>query len=140
MKKINEKSIPRLISVQILFAYGEDENIEELQDFIEEEYVKEEFEKQYETIDRNFVSSLLKGVIEKMTEIDDTIKIAIAPKFKIENLEKIIKTIFRLAVYELKYTNIEKKIVVDDYVYLASQFSTNEKSVNFVNAILDNVK
>jgi len=73
-------------------------------------------------------------VIEKGTEIDKVIMVS-APEWPLEKLNRVDLSILRLAVYELKYTEIPEKVVIDEAVELAKQYGA-ENSPRFINGAL----
>lgn len=77
---------------------------------------------------------LAKLVIEKRGEIDEIIAVS-APEWPLEKLNRVDLSILRLAVYELKQTDIPEKVVIDEAVELAKQYGA-ENSPRFINGAL----
>lgn len=73
-------------------------------------------------------------VIEKGDVIDEVITVS-APEWPLEKLNRVDLSILRLAVYELKYTDIPEKVVIDEAVELAKQYGA-ENSPRFINGAL----
>lgn len=85
----------------------------------------------------SFMESLYFGVCEHLTEIDELIA-KCATNWSFNRIAKVDLSILRLAVYELKYTDVPKKVAVNEAVEIAKLYST-EKSPKFVNGILGSV-
>ncbi len=146
-KVINKKSFSRFFATQILFSYffSKDENrsIIDLTSFLEEYYISEEFsdtdaEEYKKNINVTFLNELLIGTLEHIDEIDALLNEHLTGKYTFNVIDNLIKVILRLAMYEFLYTDIERKIVINEYVDIAGEYF-DEKAVSFVNATLDNL-
>ena len=84
-----------------------------------------------------FVESLVQGVIENVTEIDERIT-RHAEHWRIERMPAVDRNILRLAVYEMLKSDTPPAVVIDEALELARRFS-GEDSVHFVNGVLDAV-
>lgn len=58
--------------------------------------------------------------------------------WNIGRLNKTDLIILRIAIFEIKYSDVASKIAVNEAVELAKEFS-DDKSYKFVNAILQNL-
>lgn len=148
-KVINKKSFSRFFATQILFSYffDKDENdnksIADLTSFLEEYYISEEFsdtdtEEYKKNINVIFLNELLTGTLKNINEIDALLNERLTGKYTFNSIDDLIKVILRLAMYEFLYTDIEKKIVINEYVDIAGEY-LDEKATSFVNATLDNL-
>ena len=85
----------------------------------------------------NFITILVTGVIEKENEL-----INLANKYlnnwNINRLGITDAAILKIALYELLYTNTPAKVVIDEAIELAKDFS-DEKVVGMINGVLDKV-
>ena len=144
-KVINKKSFSRFFAVQILFSYffdrEENKNIMDLTSFLEDYYISEEFsdkdnDEYKKNININFLNELLIGTTEHIETIDALLNDNLSGKYTFNVIDKLIKTILRLAVYEFQYTDTEKKIIINEYVDIAGEYF-DEKAISFVNATLD---
>jgi len=61
-----------------------------------------------------------------------------APLWPLEKLNKIDLAVLRLAVYELTFSKIPPKVVIDEAVELAKEFGS-ETSPSFVNGVLGTI-
>ena len=84
------------------------------------------------------VRELVKGVVEKKSEIDKVIS-RFAPAWPIDQVSVIDRNILRLAIFEILFDNrVPIKVAVSEAVYLASTFGS-ETSIKFVNGVLGSV-
>jgi len=88
---------------------------------------------------RDFANDLLRGTLEKKTEID--VKIAsLADNWDFERLAVVDRNILRLALYEMLFrTEIPPVVSINEAIEIAKKFSSAE-SGKFVNGLLDRVK
>lgn len=144
---INKKSFSRFFATQILFSYffstQEKDNVVDLTEFMEQYYISEEFsqedtEKYKENINMNFLNELLHGTIEHIDTIDNILNTNLVGKYTFNIIDNLIKIILRLAVYELKYTETDTKVIINEYVDISAEYF-DTKVVSFVNATLDNL-
>lgn len=84
-----------------------------------------------------FMESLYFGVFEHLQEIDEIIE-KYAANWSFSRIAKVDLSILRLAIYELKYTDVPQKVAVNEAVEIAKTYST-EKSPKFINGILGSV-
>ncbi|MEE1072612.1 MAG: transcription antitermination factor NusB [Cellulosilyticum sp.] len=84
-----------------------------------------------------FMESLYFGVFEHLQEIDEIIE-KYAANWSFSRIAKVDLSILRLAIYELKYTDVPRKVAVNEAVEIAKTYST-EKSPKFINGILGSV-
>lgn len=80
---------------------------------------------------------LAAGVQDHLAEIDAEIN-ARSTGWRIARMPAVDRTILRIAVYELKYTDTPVGVVVSEAVELAKTYST-AKSGAFVNGVLASV-
>ena len=83
------------------------------------------------------LSSKVKKILASSEKIDEKIRKA-APAWPIEKLNKIDLAVLRQAVFELEYTKIPPKVVIDEAVELAKEFG-GESSAPFVNGVLGSI-
>ena len=96
------------------------------------------FEGNIKELDLEYIKSVLEGIEENKTEIDSIIE-ANLQNWKIDRIAKINLTILRLAVLEMKYIDdVPGRVALNEAIELTKVYS-DEKSVSFVNAVLDKV-
>lgn len=144
---INRKSFSRFFATQILFSYffstQNEDNILSLISFMEEYYISDEFSNEdcelyKKNINLDFLNDLLIGTIKNIDEIDNILNDNLVGKYTFNIIDNLIKIIFRLAVYELKYTSTDTKIIINEYVDISAEYF-DKKAISFVNATLDNL-
>ncbi len=86
--------------------------------------------------DKQFVESLVKGVIAAQSELDAQIQ-PIAPDWPIEQIARIDRAILRIGLYELlKLADIvPPKVAINEAVELAKAFGSDNSS-KFINGVL----
>ena len=77
------------------------------------------------------------GVLDHIAEIDAIIE-SHSTGWRLSRMPAVDRTILRMGVYELRYTDTPVGVVVSEAVELAKRYST-AKSGRFVNAVLANV-
>lgn len=90
--------------------------------------------------DTHFMSSLLKGVIDKKTDLDTIITKA-APDWPIDKISLIDRNILRIGLYELLFSDrkeVPAKVAINEAIELAKSYS-GEKSGGFVNGVLGTI-
>ena len=88
-------------------------------------------------IENDFVKEVCYGVVEKLDELDN-----LANKYlndwTIDRLEATGKSILRIAIYELKYTDTPDIVVINEAVELAKKYS-DDSVRKIINAVLDKI-
>jgi len=88
---------------------------------------------------RVFAEPLIRGTLEKLTEIDGRIQ-HYAKNWDLNRMAVVDRNVLRLAVYEMLYReDIPPVVSINEAVDIAKRFSTDE-SGRFVNGILDKIK
>lgn len=89
-------------------------------------------------LDLSYINDVVFGVHNNLNDIDEAIKAAL-DKWKIDRISKVNLTILRLAVYEMKYVDdVPAKVAINEAIEIAKVYS-DEKSVSFINGVLDKV-
>lgn len=87
----------------------------------------------------DFAEDLLRGVIDKLPEIDAKIR-GLADNWDFERLAVVDRNILRLAIYEMLFRpEIPPVVSINEAIEIAKKFST-EESGKFVNGLLDKIK
>ena len=127
-KKSREKAMELLFSITL----SKDSVEEAMEVFVDnyEENIKE--------LDLDYIKALLEGVEANKNEIDSIIERNLQ-NWKLDRISKINLTILRLGVYEIAFDeNIPKKVALNEAIELGKIYS-DEKSVSFINGVLDKV-
>ena len=90
--------------------------------------------------DTDFISELVNGVIENITNLDKIIEKA-APQWPLEQIAVVDRNVLRLGLYELlfgKRDEVPPKVAINEAIELAKSFG-GESSGKFVNGVLGTV-
>lgn len=87
------------------------------------------------TLDQEFASTLVGGVVEHLDELDDRIGKA-AIDWKLNRMPTIDRNILRLATYEMLYAkDVPISVIISEALELAQDYSTVDAK-KFVNGVL----
>ncbi|MCI8471374.1 MAG: transcription antitermination factor NusB [Clostridia bacterium] len=87
---------------------------------------------------QEYMTDVIFGIQENKDEIVGQIETNLKSDWKLERISKIDLAILKLAIYELKYTEIPFKVVINEAVELAKKYG-EDSSKNFVNGVLASV-
>lgn len=122
----------REIAMELLFGMTLSKNTleETIETFIED------YEMNLKTIDLEYIKGILAKVEENITVIDQNIEEALT-NWKIDRVSKVNISILRLAIAEMLYVeDVPEKVAINEAIELTKKYS-DEKSVSFVNGVLD---
>ena len=88
-------------------------------------------------ISNEFVNSLVYGILEKETSLDEVLNHYLID-WKMERLNPVDQAIFRLGVYELQYTTTPSVVTINEAIELAKKYS-DEKVVKMLNGVMDQI-
>ena len=130
------RSQARQLAFELLYSLeiqkvSEEEQIEQIELFFKEQQIEQEKVKSY-------ILSSIKGIEDNKTEILNYISQNLKEKWDISRISKINLTLLKLAIYEMIYTKIPYKVVVNEAVELAKKFG-DDSSPYFINGILANI-
>lgn len=122
----------RELAMELLFGMTLSKNtLEETMEMFIEDY-----EMDLKTIDLEYIKEILTVVGENITVIDEKIESALT-NWKLERISKVNLTILRLAIAEMQFVeDIPGKVAINEAIELTKRYS-DEKSVSFVNGVLD---
>lgn len=127
-KKSREKAMELLFSITL-----SKDSVEEAMEVFVDNY-----EEDIKELDLDYIKALLEGVEANKNEIDSIIERNLQ-NWKLDRISKINLTILRLGVYEIVFDeNIPKKVALNEAIELGKVYS-DEKSVSFINGVLDKV-
>jgi N utilization substance protein B len=87
-----------------------------------------------------FAEKIYEGVTENLDDINKVLKVSMSKKVKINNMDKLLISIFRSAIYEIIFSNdASKKIVISEYLLIANRFFGNNETA-LINGVLDNLQ
>ena len=85
-----------------------------------------------------YVKNTFKGILENISEIEQLVKDNLKENWSIERISKIDLAILKIAIYEMIYTNIPYKVVINEAVELAKKYG-DDSSKAFVNGVLASI-
>jgi len=132
----SNRHLGRIVALQTLYEYEFRKQSED--DSVSIEEILSRNLKRYDSAidDKDFVKSLVDGVIEGQTDLDKTIQ-PIAPEWPIDQIARIDRNILRIGVFELlnKQDVVPPKVAINEAVELAKAFGSDNSS-KFVNGVL----
>ncbi len=84
---------------------------------------------------REFAESRVRGVIEKLDEIDGILE-PLLQNWDLYRLGTVERAVLRMGVWEMKFSDVPKPVVINEAVDLANWFSS-PRSRSLVNGVLD---
>lgn len=126
----------RILAFELLYSLEiqkveKDEQKEQVQLFIEENNINEEKVSQY-------IKDIVNGVNNKEEEIVTMISQNLKEKWDISRISKVNLAVLKLGIYEMVYSKLPYKVVVNEVVEIAKKYG-DDTSPSFVNGILANI-
>lgn len=126
----------RTLAFELLYSLEiqkveKDEQKEQVQLFIEENNINEEKVSQY-------IKDIVNGVNNKEEEIVAMISQNLKEKWDISRISKVNLAVLKLGIYEMVYSKLPYKVVVNEVVEIAKKYG-DDTSPSFVNGILANI-
>mgnify|MGYP002075445544 CR=1 FL=1 len=130
------KHIARLLAIQYLFTYFENERKDSQYLYFEPNSLLSELEKsKYDTL---LYEEIIDGVSKYKEDIDSVIR-KLAPAWPLEQINPINLIILRVAIWEAFIAEFTPpKIVIDEAIELDKALSSKESS-SFINGVLANI-
>lgn len=95
-----------------------------------------EFAPEFDDLD--FAEGLLKGILEKIEELDKTI-VKYAPQWPLEKITTVDRNVLRIGIFELIVNQeIPPKVAINEAIELAKAFG-GDASGKFVNGVLGTI-
>ena len=137
----NNKSFQRFLVVQALYELsinqGRDQkSIEEIFNHIIEQ---SNYKKKVKNSSLNFAKKIFEGVNVNYDKIDKILKASTNKKINVNSMDKLLISIFRPAIYEIEFSDIEKKIAISEYLLIANRFF-GRNEISLINGVLDNLQ
>lgn len=124
---IRELTFKLLYSIEI----QQDDISEQTDLYIENNKINDE-----ETI--KYIKEVTNGIKENNEEILNLISNNLKQDWKVERISKIDLSLLKLAIYEIKYTDIPYKVAINEAVELAKKYGEDASSI-FINGVLANI-
>lgn len=122
----------REIAMELLFGMTLSKNTleETIETFVED------YEMNLNTIDLEYIKKILFKVEENKEVIDKKIEESLN-NWKLDRISKVNLSILRLAIGEMLYIeDVPEKVAINEAIELTRKYS-DEKSISFVNGVLD---
>ncbi len=84
-----------------------------------------------------FGKGLYLGTVENLSDIDTVVEKALIG-WSGERVSRVVRTALRLCTYELKYTELDTEIAINEAVELVKKFD-GEESASYANGVLGSV-
>ena len=85
-----------------------------------------------------YIKDAIFGIERNKEEIISSIEKNLKKDWKIDRISKIDLSILKLAIYEIKHTEVPYKVVINEAVELAKKYG-EDNSRNFVNGVLASI-
>ncbi len=128
--EIRELTFELLYSLEIQKMEQEEYN-EQIELFLVEQNVSQEKAKTYMT-------ETVNGIAKNKEKILELISQNLKEKWDISRVSKINLTLLKLATYEIMYTELPYKVVVNEAVEIAKKYG-DDTSPAFINGVLANI-
>lgn len=125
--KLREETFKLLYSLE----FCKDNTEDAINTYIEENSI-------IETQDVDYMKNTINGILREKENISKLISDNLATKWTIDRISKIDLVILKLAIYELKNTDIPFKVVINEAVELAKTYG-DDNSKMFVNGVLASI-
>ena len=136
------KSYQRLLAVQALYEVsinkkGTETSIDELLSHIID---NDDLRNKINGSKLSLTKVIYSGVLSNLESIDLVLKNSLKIKSKMKYFDKLLLSIFRCAIYEIKIKKeISKKIVISEYLLVSNHFF-GDKEATLLNGVLDNLR
>lgn len=108
-----------------------EERQEQIQLFLQENEIKEAKVTEY-------IEQTIDGIFLQEAEIEEMISQNLKEKWDISRISKVNLALLKLGIYEMIYSKLPYKVVVNEVVELAKKYG-DDTSPSFVNGILANI-
>jgi len=85
-----------------------------------------------------YIKTTFDGIKENISEIEELIQANLKEKWTMNRISKIDLAILKIAIYELVFTKLPYKVVINEAVELAKKYG-EDSSKSFVNGILASI-
>lgn len=126
--KAREESFKLLYSMQVSKIDNVDEQIKL---FLQEENITD-----VEAI--KYIEDIIKGTQKNQKDIEEKIEENIKKDWSISRISKIDLTLLKLGIYEILYSKLPYKVVINEVVELAKNYG-DDSSKAFINGVLASI-
>lgn len=125
--KIREETFKLLYSME----FNSEDTEKQINDYIEENSITDEQNIEY-------IKNTVNGILREKNDINNLISANLASKWTIERISKIDLALLKLAIYEIKNTEIPFKVAINEVVELAKTYGDDNSKV-FINGVLASI-
>lgn len=125
--KIREETFKVLYSLE----FNNDDTAKKIEEYIEDNNIKEQKDIEY-------MKDTINGIEREKEGINNIISENLASKWTIDRISRVDLVILRLAIYEIKNTDIPFKVAINEAVELAKLYGDDNSKV-FINGVLASV-
>lgn len=111
------------------------QKVEDIQDQIELYFESNNIKDQEA---KNYIEDAITGIEKHQEEILKDIEMNLKDDWKLSRISKMDLSILKLAIYEIKFSDVPYKVSINEAVELAKKYG-EDKSKNFVNGVLASV-
>ncbi len=104
---------------------------EQMELYFESNNIKDEEAKRY-------IEDAITGIEKHQEEILKDIEMNLKDEWKLSRISKMDLAILKLAIYEIKFSDVPYKVSINEAVELAKKYG-EDKSKNFVNGVLASI-
>ena len=132
----SNRHLGRIVALQSLYEYEFRTSADDKSVAIDEILSRNLERYEDEIDDKEFVSTLVNGVLEHQEDLDNQIR-PLAPEWPLEQIARIDRNILRLGLFELLYRGqqVPPKVAINEAVELAKAFGSDNSS-KFINGVL----
>ena len=137
----NNKSFQRILVVQALYelSINEGRNQKSIEEIFSHIIEQSNYKKKVKNTSLNFAKKIFEGVNVNYDKIDKILKASTNKKINVKSMDKLLISIFRPAIYEIEFSDIEKKIAISEYLLIANRFF-GRNEISLINGVLDNLQ
>lgn len=111
------------------------QKVEDIQDQIELYFESNNIKDQEA---KNYIEDVITGIEKHQEEILKDIEKNLKDEWKLSRISKMDLAILKLAIYEIKFSDVPYKVSINEAVELAKKYG-EDKSKNFVNGVLASI-
>ena len=124
----------RELTFELLYSL-EIQKVEDIQDQIELYFESNNIKDQEA---KNYIEDAITGIEKHQEEILKDIEMNLKDDWKLSRISKMDLAILKLAIYEIKFSDVPYKVSINEAVELAKKYG-EDKSKNFVNGVLASI-
>ena len=141
--RMHAKRLGRELAMQFLFQHGfsEESDLEKAWEYFfkQASFEHDLKENRFARKGREYAQELLKGIFEKITDIDTVVN-ENAKKWDLDRMALVDRNIMRVATYEMLFVpDVPPVVSINEAVEIARDYS-GEKAGNFINGVLNGIK